>query len=55
MISLVTKLPKEILDFFTTEIHLENLRDFSERKLRPLTLLNKDEEKIKRFSKMISN
>ena len=54
MIALVRKLPKEILDYFNIE-NKSKISCFTERKLRPLTLLITDEEKINQFSKMINN
>ena len=52
MIALVKKLPKEILDYFHMENKSENIKCFTERKLRPLTLMSSDEEKMKKFYEM---
>ena len=52
MIALVKKLPQEITDYLTSKDEPANLCYFTERKLRPLTLMGSDEEKIERFRKM---
>jgi hypothetical protein len=52
MIALVKRLPKEIMDYFHREDISENLNGFTERKLRPLTVLVSDKEKIERFQEM---
>jgi hypothetical protein len=52
MIALVRKLPKEILDYFYKENNSEELKYLTERKLRPLTLLKSDSEKIEQFKNM---
>ena len=52
MIALIKKLPRVILDYFFMEDNSENLRNFTERKLRPVTLLDSDEEKIDFFRAM---
>lgn len=49
MIALVKKLPQEILDHFLAENVDAKLKNITERRLRPLTLLESDEDKIKRF------
>ena len=54
MIALVKKLPQEIIDYFYKEDNSENLRKTTERKLRPLTLLESDEEKIKGFMEIVN-
>ncbi|MBU4000547.1 recombinase family protein [Patescibacteria group bacterium] len=54
IIALVKKLPQEIIDcFLNKEEHL-NLNYFTERKLRPLTLLKSDQAKIEGFREMKS-
>jgi len=52
MIALVKKLPKEILDYFYMENNSDEMKYLSERKLRPLTLIESDEEKIELFRAM---
>jgi hypothetical protein len=52
MIALIKKLPQEILNYFYMENNAENSNDFTERKLRPLTLLGSDEEKIETFNEI---
>ena len=52
MIALVKKLPQEIIDYFTNKDEKPDLCYFTERKLRPLTLMESDEVKIKRFNEM---
>ena len=54
MIALVNKLPKEILDYFQRKDKPKEVQSFTERKFRPLTLLESDEEKIKRFREMVN-
>ena len=54
MIALVKKLPKEIIDYFYLEDNSANLRNFTERKLRPLTLLDSDDAKIDMFRELVS-
>lgn len=51
MIALVKKLPQEILDYLTRQAP-ENPCYFTERKLRPLTLMESDEAKIQRFREL---
>lgn len=55
MIALGRKLPQEILDCFYRENVSEELKYITERKLRPLTLLGSDEEKIEQFMEMFNN
>jgi hypothetical protein len=52
MIALIKKLPQEIVNYFYMENNSENMKYFTERKLRPLTILNSDEEKIESFYKI---
>ena len=52
MIALIRKLPKEILDYFFMENNSDAIKCFSERKLRPLILMDSDKEKIKFFRAM---
>ncbi len=52
MIALVKKLPQEIIDYLTPKDDPEDPCHFTERKLRPLTLMESDEAKIERFREM---
>ena len=52
MIALYKRLPAEITDFLMNVDESKILKHFTERKLRPLTLLASDEDKIKRFYEM---
>ena len=54
MISIVRKLPKGIIDNFFMKNYSENLKVFTERKLRPLTLLESDEKKIEKFIRIFN-
>ena len=54
LVSLVTRLPKEITDFLAANKDLVIRARFSERRLRPLTLMESDEQKIKRFRAMLA-
>ena len=49
MIALVKRLPMEVVDYFINNDGLINLNYFTERKLRPLTLMESDEAKIEKF------
>jgi hypothetical protein len=53
MIALVKKLPKEIIDFFMSNNDSLDLSYFTERKLRPLTLLKSDDAKVARFYELV--
>ncbi len=55
MIALAKKLPSEISDLFIDSKNSDKLRHITERKLRPITLMKSDDEKIAAFEKMISN
>ena len=55
MIALAKKLPNEISDLFIDSKNSDKLRHITERKLRPLTLMKSDDEKIAAFEKMILN
>lgn len=55
MIALVTILPKEIIDFLADKSDPQYLSYFTERKLRPLTLLESDEEKVEQFRGMVES
>ena len=50
MTALVTKLPSEIRDFLAGAKDPAVLQYFTERRLRPLTIMPSDEDKIARFS-----
>ena len=52
MIALYKRLPAEITDFLMNVDESKILKHFTERKLRPLTLLASDEDKIKKFYEM---
>jgi len=55
MIALVKKLPQEIVDYFKNNDGEINLNYFTERRLRPLTLMESDEAKIEKFREMNGN
>jgi hypothetical protein len=46
MIALAKRLPDEIIDVFSDEEHADKLHYITGRKLRPITLLKTDAEKI---------
>ena len=52
MIALCKRLPPEITDYLINTDEPEILKHFTERKLRPLTLLASDEDKIRKFDEM---
>ena len=52
MIALCKRLPAEITDYLINTDESEILKHFTERKLRPVTLLASDEDKIKKFYEM---
>jgi len=52
MIALYKRLPAEITDFLMKVDESIILKHFTERRLRPLTLLVSDEDKIKKFTEM---
>ena len=53
MIPLVKKLPSEILDLFMDNKNSEKLLHITERKLRPLTFMKTDREKIEAFNDLM--
>jgi len=54
--SLVTKLPREITDYLVANSHdPTTLRHFTERRLRPLTMLRDGQEQIAQFNKMLAD
>jgi hypothetical protein len=52
MIALVKRLPQEILYYLTSADMSQDLSYFTERKLRPLTLMESDDKKIEKFLQM---
>ncbi len=52
MIALYKRLPPEITEYLINTDEPEILKHFTERKLRPLTLLASNEDKIKKFYEM---
>ncbi|CAB1059865.1 hypothetical protein D1BOALGB6SA_4630 [Olavius sp. associated proteobacterium Delta 1] len=52
MIALCKRLPPEITEYLINTDEPEILKHFTERKLRPLTLVASDEDKIKKFDEM---
>jgi len=52
--SLVTRLPQQIKDFLVDNEDPAVLRHFTERRLRPLTGLATDQQKLDRFWKMLA-
>ncbi len=52
MIALCKRLPPEITDYLINTDEPEILKHFTERRLRLLTLLASDEDKIKKFDEM---
>ena len=52
MIALCKRLPPEITEYLFNTDEPEILKHFTERRLRPLTLLESDEDKIKKFDEM---
>lgn len=55
MIALINKLPQEILDYFYMENNSDEIKYFTERKLRPLTLMDSDNKKGEQFMEMVKN
>ena len=53
MVSLYNKLPTPITDYLMNTDEPEILRYFTERRLRPLTFITSDEDKLKKFEEMI--
>ena len=53
MIALCKRLPTKITEFLMDTHEPEILKYFTERRLRPLTLLASDDDKIKKFDEMI--
>ena len=53
MIALWKRLPSEITDYLLDTDDPERLEFFTERRLRPLTLMATDDDKITRFKEMI--
>jgi hypothetical protein len=53
MIALCKRLPSEITDNLMNTDDPETLKFFTERRLRPLTLMATDDDKITRFKEMV--
>ncbi|MBN2029816.1 hypothetical protein JW824_06170 [bacterium] len=53
MIVLAKKLPNEISDLFIDSKNSDKLRHITERKLRPLTLMKSNSEKIEAFENLM--
>jgi len=49
----VNRLPVTITDYLMNTDEPELLKHFTERRLRPLTLLTSDDDKLRKFDKMI--
>jgi hypothetical protein len=54
LVALVTKLPDQVKDILTSNEDSVIGRYFTERRLRPLTRLDTDEEKQARFQSMVA-
>jgi hypothetical protein len=52
MLALCNRLPEQITNYLLNADEPDILKHFTERKLRPLTLMESDDEKINRFSEM---
>ena len=52
MVSLIKKLPQEITDYFLDESNSKSFESITERRLRPITLLASDKDKIKKFNEI---
>jgi hypothetical protein len=52
MVALYKRFPAEVTNFMLNTAEPEILKYFTERRLRPLTLLASDEDKIKKFYEM---
>ena len=53
MVALYNRLPYQISDYLMNTDEPKILKYFTERRLRPLTLLASDDDKIRKFDKMI--
>lgn len=53
MVALYNRLPARITDYLMNTDEPEILKHFTERRLRPLTLLASEDEKLKKFDEMI--
>jgi hypothetical protein len=53
MIAICKRLPTKITEFLMDTHEPEILKYFTERRLRPLTLLASDDDKIKKFDEMM--
>lgn len=54
MLALCNRLPEQITDYLLNTDKPGILKHFTERRLRPLTLMASDDEKINRFNEMIA-
>jgi hypothetical protein len=52
MVALYNRLPSRIMDYLMNTDEPEILKYFTEKKLRPLTLLVSDDEKLRKFDEM---
>jgi len=52
MVALYNRLPARITDYLMNTDEPEVLKHFTERRLRPLTLLASDDDKIRKFDEM---
>ena len=53
MITLARKLPDEIVAVFSDINYADKLQHITERKLRPITLMKTDREKIEAFNELM--
>lgn len=53
MIAICKRLPSEITDYLMDTDDPETLKFYTERRLRPLTLMATNDDKITRFNEMI--
>lgn len=52
MVAIYNRLPDPITDYLMNTGEPEVLKYFTERRLRPLTLLSSDDEKLRKFDEM---
>lgn len=52
MVALYRRLPAQITDYLMNTHDSEILKYFTERRLRPLTLLESDNDKLRKFNAM---
>ncbi len=53
MVALYNRLPARITEYLTNTNKAEILKYFTERRLRPLTLLGSDDDKLLKFDEMM--